>query len=91
MNEQEYNIYCTEKDYKGGFLFKCGEGCVHNPTVYYPYYTKNGKKLAVLSIEKLQNDINFYDFKCVYVDEDGKEKTGKFKHDDITFEKKKPR
>lgn len=25
-------IYCNEQDYKGkGFLFKCSEGCEHNP------------------------------------------------------------
>ena len=89
MREDDFTIYCNEKNYKGGFLFKCGDGCAHNPTVYRPYYTKNGKKLTVISIEKLENDFNFFDFKCVYLGEDGKEKTGKFRHDEITFEKEK--
>ena len=28
-----FYIYCNEKEYKGnGFLFKCCDGCRHNPS-----------------------------------------------------------
>ena len=32
LNEETpYVIYCNEQEYKGGLLFKCCDGCKHNP------------------------------------------------------------